>query len=149
MKKTNLLSISNYTIIVYLIIWIYYAGFNWDVFAIKLNTNLGFSVIGGFPFIFFFLLGLAAILLFRYFAYISKVNTDKIESNSSHRIAMMEKDIELLKMKEVLLKMQTAEMDKNSANLSVLHEKLDNLSNQMSDNKEDDKEDKEDKEQNQ
>jgi hypothetical protein len=143
MKKINLLTISNYTILVYLILWIFYAGFNWDVFAIKLNTNLGFSVIGGYPFIFFFLLGLAAILLFRYFAYINKVNTDKRESNNSHRIAIMEKDIELLKMKEVLFKMQTAEMDKNSSHLSALHEKLDSLSNQMSDNKEDNKEVKE------
>ncbi|MEX0982962.1 MAG: hypothetical protein WDZ47_12845 [Bacteroidales bacterium] len=143
MKKINLVSISNYTILVYLIIWIYYAGFNWDVFSIKLNTNAGFSVIGGYPFIFFLLLGLAALLLLRYFVYINKVNTEKKESNSSHRIAIMEKDIELLKMKEVLFKMQTAEMDKNSSHLSALHEKLDSLSNQMSEKREEGKEDKE------
>lgn len=140
MKKINLIITSNITILVYLLVWIYYASFNWDIFAIKLNTNAGFSVIGGFPFVFFFLLGLAALLVHRYFIYIGKVHTDKRESNSSHRIAMLEKDIELLKMKEVLFKMQTAEMDKNSSHLSALHEKLDNLSDQMTDKQEDDKE---------
>ncbi len=140
MKKINLINISNFTILIYLLVWIYYASFNWDIFSIKLNTNVGFSVVGGFPFIFFFLLGLAALLVHRYFIYIAKVHTDKKENNSLHRIAMLEKDIELLKMKEMLFKMQTAEMDKNSSHLSALHEKLDSLSDQITDKEEDDKE---------
>jgi hypothetical protein len=140
MKKINLINISNFTILVYLLVWIYYASFNWDIFSIKLNTNAGFSVIGGFPFIFFFLLGLASLLVIRYFIYVGKVHAEKRESNSSHRIALLEKDIELLKMKEVLFKMQTAEMDKNSSHLNALHEKLDSLSDQISDKQEDNKE---------
>jgi hypothetical protein len=132
MKKLNLLQISTFTVIIYLLVWSYYAIFNWDVFSIKLNTNAGFSVIGGFPFVFFFLLGLVALLILRYFIYIHKVNSDKHERSSAHRIAIMEKDIELLKMKEVLFKMQTSEMDKSSTQLNALHDKLDNLSNQIS-----------------
>ncbi len=136
MKKINLLSINTYTIIIYFLIWMYYAIFNWDVFAIKLNTNAGFSVIGGFPFIFFFLIGLVALFILRYFIYVHKVASDKQERNSKHKIALMEKDIELLKMKEVLFKMQTSEMDKSSSQLNALHEKLDNLTNQISDKNE-------------
>lgn len=131
MKKINLSNILNYMLFIYLIIYVYYAIFNWEVFAIKLNTNAGFSIIGGFPFVFFFLLGLAALLLIKYLVYIDKVNTEKRESNNKHQIEIMAKDIELLKMKEVLFKMQNSEMGKNSADLNALHEKLDNLSSQM------------------
>jgi uncharacterized coiled-coil protein SlyX len=52
----------------------------------------------------------------------------------------MEKDIELLKMKEVLFKMQTSEMDKSSSQLNALHEKLDSLSNKISEKDEEENE---------
>jgi uncharacterized coiled-coil protein SlyX len=143
MKKINLINISNVTIIIYFLVWVYYAIFNWDVFSIKLNTNAGFSVIGGLPFVFFFILGLVALLVIRYFIYIYKVDTEKRVTARNHKIAIMEKDIELLKMKEVLFKMQTSEMDKSSSQLNALHEKLDSLTNQISekDEEEDKKED--------
>lgn len=137
MKKTILTNAINFTLAVYAAVWIYYAAFNWEIFSIKLNTNAGFSVIGGYPFVFFFLLGLAALLTAKYFIYLNKVREDRRETGSTHRIALMEKDIELLKMKEVLYKMQSSEMEQNSSNLNALHEKLDHLSNTIEQEKED------------
>ncbi len=132
MKRTTLVTIINFTLGFYLLVWIYYAAFNWEVFSIKLNTNAGFSVIGGYPFAFFFLFGFAALLAVKYVVHLNKVYEDKTEKEQAHRIAIQEKDIELLKMKEVLFKMQTSEMSKNSSHLNALHEKLDSLSEQMS-----------------
>ncbi len=140
MKKSDLLRIINIILILYLAIWTYYAIFNWEVFAIKLNTNAGFSVIGGYPFVFFFLLGFVLLLAIKYITHLCIVNIDKSERNSAHKIEIMGKDIELLKMKEVLFKMQTSEMGKNSADLNALHEKLDQLSMQMKEKTEDEDE---------
>jgi hypothetical protein len=131
MKRTILINITNFTLALYAAVWIYYAAFNWEVFSIKLNTNAGFSVIGGYPFIFFFLLGLAALLTVKYFLHLNNVHEERKEKDSAHKIEIMEKDIELLKMKEVLFKMQTNEMEKNSSHLNALHEKLDQLSNTL------------------
>lgn len=131
MKRTVLSNALNFTLALYAAVWIYYAAFNWEIFSIKLNTNAGFAVIGGYPFVFFFLLGLVALLSVKYFFHLNKVREDRREKDSSHRIALMEKDIELLKMKEVLFKMQTSEMEQNSSNLNALHEKLDQLSHKM------------------
>lgn len=131
MKRTVLTNVTNFILALYAAVWIYYAAFNWEVFAIKLNTNAGFSVIGGYPFVFFFLLGLVTLLTVKYLIHLNKVHEDKTEKDSRHKIAIMEKDIELLKMKEVLFKMQTSEMGKNSSHLDALHEKLDNLSNRL------------------
>lgn len=144
MKRTVLTNVINFTLAIYVAVWIYYAAFNWEVFAIKLNTNAGFSVIGGYPFAFFFLLGFAALLTVKYFIHLNKVHEDRKEKDSDHKIAIMEKDIELLKMKEVLFKMQTSEMGKNSSHLNTLHEKLDNLTARFESEKAEENSNKED-----
>jgi hypothetical protein len=132
MKRITNQAILNIVFIIYLMIWIYYAAFNWEVFSIKLNTNAGFSVIRGYPFVFFFLLGLVAFLILKYFLQIDWLLREKREKERSGRINLLQKDIELLKMKEVLFKMQSKEMSKNSTELNALHEKLDELSKHIS-----------------
>lgn len=132
MKKINLSILINYILGIYLAAWIFYAALNWDVFSVKLNTNAGFSTIGGYPFAFFFLFGFVALLILKYFINLNMIRTDKSERERIHRISILEKDIELLKMKEALYKMETSEMGKNSSDLKALHEKLDKLSANMS-----------------
>src|SRR6056297_2763703 len=119
MKNHKLNNAVNIILILYLASWIYYAVFNWDVFAIKLNTNAGFSVIGGYPFVFFFILGLVGLLILKYIIHLSLLQKDRGEKDQRHRITILEKDIEILKMKEVLFKMQTSEMSKNSSHLNA------------------------------
>ena len=63
MKKLNIKSVIDIALIVWIAIWLYYALFNWDVFVVKLNTNIGFSIIGLYPFIFFFFIGLILLVI--------------------------------------------------------------------------------------
>lgn len=135
MKKINIRSVINYTLGIYLAAWIYYAIFNWKIFSIQLNTNAGFSIISGYPIAFFFLFGFAALLMLKYFVGINSLHQEKLARERTHRISILEKDIELLKLKEVLFSMQTSELDKNSTYLKALHEKLDKLSNRLNENK--------------
>lgn len=131
MNKIKLKHIINAAIIIWLVLWIYYLGFNWDVFSINLKTDLGFAVIGFYPFIFFFVLGLVLMVLIKYIEQtiaMKKLGRDKDMKN---RIALLEKDIELLRLKETLFKMQSEELSRNNANLNALHQRLDEITSQL------------------
>jgi uncharacterized membrane protein YraQ (UPF0718 family) len=130
-KNVDLKVAVDIALAVWIIAWLYYALFNWDVFAIKLNTNLGFAVIGGYPFVFFFILGLLALGFLKYVLQYNQVQQQSREKDQEHKVAMLEKDIEILKLKEVLFKMQTTDLNKSTANLNALHSKLDELSKQV------------------
>jgi len=136
MSKMNLNRLLNVILVIYILTWAYYAIFNWEVFSLKLNTNAGFTVLGGYPFAFFFLLGLVALVLVKYFVQIRQLEDEKKYREYRHEKTIMEKDIEILKMKEVLFKMQTSEINKNSSHLSELHQKLDQISDQLQTEKE-------------
>ncbi len=131
MKKIPIIPIINGILGIYIAVWVYYMIFNWELFSIKLNTNAGFSVIPGYPFAFFFLLGFAGLLIMKYFIHIFSLNVEQQNKDREHRIKLQEKDIELLKMKEILFKMQTSELDKSNAQLNALHKKLDSFSAAM------------------
>ncbi|MFO7852186.1 MAG: hypothetical protein ACQERS_09265 [Bacteroidota bacterium] len=129
--KIKLKHIINATIIAWIIIWLYYLIFNWDVFSINLKTDLGFAVIGGFPFVFFFIVGLLFLILIKYFDSAIAARKLSDEKDLKNKIALLEKDIEVLKLKETLFKMQSEEMSRSNANLSALHRKLDEITSQM------------------
>ncbi|MEA1887684.1 MAG: hypothetical protein U9N72_10800 [Bacteroidota bacterium] len=129
--KIKLKHIINASIITWLIIWLYYIIFNWDVFSINLKTNLGFAVIGGFPFVFFFIVGLLFLILIKYFNRVFAVRKLGEEKDLKNKIALLEKDIEVLKLKETLFKMQSEEMSRSNANLSALHQRLDEITSQL------------------
>jgi hypothetical protein len=131
MKKLDLNKLLNGILVVYILTWVYYAIFNWDVFSIKLNTNAGFTVIGGYPFAFFSLFGLVILVLIKYFVQIRKLENEKRSREFHYQKSILEKDLEILKMKEVLFKMQTSEMSKNSSHINDLHAKLDQISEQL------------------
>ena len=128
MNKIKLRQIIDATIIAWLVIWIYYCIFNWDIFIIKLETNLGFAVIGAYPFVFFFLLGFIFLALIRYFDTIIYMRRLGQHKDLKNTIALLEKDIEVLKLRETVYKMQSEEMSRNDASLQALHQKLDELS---------------------
>lgn len=127
MNKLKLKHILNIAIIAWLVIWIYYLAFNWEVFSINLKTNLGFAVTGGYPFVFFFLIGLLFLILIKYFDQSITIRRISKDKDTENRIALLEKDIELLQMKETLYKMQSEEMNKSNASLNALHERLDEM----------------------
>ncbi|MEE4214269.1 MAG: hypothetical protein V2I34_04335 [Bacteroidales bacterium] len=128
MNKIKLRHIIDATIIAWVIIWLYYGIFNWDIFIIKLDANLGFAVIGSYPFVFFFLLGLIFLIVLRYFDTIISMRRLGQYKDLKNNIALLEKDIEVLKLRETVYKMQSEEMSRNDASLQALHQKLDELS---------------------
>ena len=136
MKKIKLDTIINISIIIWLVFWLYYMVFNWDVFVIKLNTSLGFTLVGGYPFIFFSVVGLVILLVLKYFNKTIQLEVWKKEAESNRKLALLEKDIEILKLRETIYKMQSEELSKNSATLEALHKKLDNLDDSTSSNDE-------------
>lgn len=137
MKKIKTKQIIDTAIIIWVLIWLYYSIFNWDVFIIKLQTNLGFAVIGVYPFIFFFLIGLIFLALIRYFDTIIAMRRLGELKDLKNKISLLGKDIEALKLRGTVYKMQSEEMSRNDASLQALHQKLDELSSGMDHGNED------------
>jgi len=128
MNKIKLRHIIDAAIIIWVVKWLYYCIFNWDIFIIKLETNLGFATIGSYPLVFFFLLGLIILGLVRYFDTIISMRKLGEYKDLEKDIALLEKDIEVHKLRETVYKMQSEEMSRNDASLQALHQKLDELS---------------------
>lgn len=131
MKKIKLKHIINTAIIGWTIIWIYYLVFNWNAFTISLNTNLGFAVINAYPLVFFFILGLLFFVLLKYFEQSAAIRKERKEKDMKNQISLLEKDLEVLKLKEDLYKMQSDKMSISSENMIALHRRLDEISSEM------------------
>lgn len=128
MKKINIQSVVNITLAVWVGIWFYYLLFNWDVFIVQLNTNFGFNTYNMYPFVFFFFIGLIGIVIVKYAIHYSEMQNKAIEKENKSKTTLLEKDIEILKLKEVLFKMQSDGMNKSASTINALHAKLDSLS---------------------
>lgn len=120
----------NAILLIWIAGWIYYALFNWDIFIIGLNTNLGFTVMKCYPFLITFFTGLIALLFLKYLSTFNEMNKD-------NKISLYEKDLEIFKMKEVLFRMQNPDVGKSASNLNALYDKLDELSDQIKTNSDD------------
>lgn len=143
-------TIINYLLIIWIVIWAYFAAFNWAVFTVSLNINLGFTVITGYPFLFYSLAGIVILIVLRYIAKYLKERQRNHEKNLENKITMQGKDIEILKLKEVLFNIQTKEFNQSAESMKSLNEKLNKISEQMQANKQEyfEEGEKEDKEQN-
>jgi|GEM_PF-1759592 len=130
-------TIINYLLIIWIVIWAYFAAFNWAVFTVSLNINLGFAVITGFPFLFYSIAGIIFFIILRYIAQYMIERQQIHEKNLENKIAMQGKDIEILQLKEVLFNMQTSEYNKNAESMKSLNEKLNKISEQMKMEKQD------------
>jgi hypothetical protein len=148
MKKINIQSIVDITLTLWVGIWLYYLLFNWDVFVIQLNTDLGFNTYKIYPFVFFFFMGLIGFIIVKYAIHYSEMQNKSKEKENKSKTILLEKDIEILKLKEVLFKMQSEGMNKSASTINALHSKLDALSKKFNDENEEINEDerKEEKE---
>ena len=131
MKRTNIQTIIDIVLIAWIGIWLFYALSNWDVFIVKLNTNLGFRTITLYPFIFFFFLGLISLVIVKYSINYSQVLIGAKEKENKDKMSLLQKDIEILKLKEALFKMQTEGMNKSTSTINALNARLDELSNKV------------------
>lgn len=143
MKKLNIQSAIDVALIVWIAIWLYYSLFNWDVFVVKLNTNLGFNTISLYPFIFFFFFGLIILVIIKYVFHYEQLQVKASEKEHKDKVNLLQKDIEILKLKEVLFKMQSEGINKNTSTINALQAKLDELSKKYSEHENEDEKDKE------
>jgi hypothetical protein len=143
MKKTNIQSAINILIFIWIAIWLYYALFNWDVFVVRLNTNLGFNTVPMLPFVLFFFIGLLVLVVMKYIIYYEQVKVEARDKEYKDKISLLKKDIEILKLKEVLFKMQSEGMNKSTATVNALQAKLDELSEKRDEHNDDEQDDKE------
>jgi type III secretory pathway component EscV len=58
---------------IWLLTWLWFLIFNWDIFVVKLNINLGIGVVKMFPFVVFMILGMLIMLAIRYILQYSRM----------------------------------------------------------------------------
>jgi len=138
-------AIINYLLIIWIVIWVYFAAFNWAVFTVSININLGFTVVTGYPFLFYALAGIVMLIVLRYIAQYLRERQRTHEKNLENKITMQKKDIEILQLKEVLFNIQTKEYNQNAESMKSLSEKLNEISEQMEANKQEYSEKEEEK----
>jgi len=111
----RLLLKSSTVFILYTLINLYFAIFNWKIFTVKLNIELGFAVIELPPFITLFLTGLILIGILSWMNYIIRLRKLIID---------LEQGVEIGKLKDKLMdrKIRSLVFDENT--LMVLREKL-------------------------
>lgn len=135
MKKSKIQSAINIILIAWISIWFYYLLFNWDVFIIQLKTNLGFNTINLHPFLFFLITGTIGFIVIKYLIHYFELQNQADLKQSKNKMSMLEKDVEILKLREALYKMHSDGMSKNAGVISDLHSKLDNLSKKIAEEK--------------
>jgi len=131
MKIKNYKAFINSALVLWIFIWAYYLAFNWGVFTVELKTNLGFAVISSYPFLFFFFIGLILLIILKYAYHLISIQEQNQIQDKENKTSLLEKDIEILKLKEVLFKMQTKDMNESSSALAALQEKLDKISDKI------------------
>lgn len=111
--------------------WVYFAALNWEIFTVRVNINMGFAIWSTYPFLLFALVGIVIILSVRYLLHYSRM-LRKIEvKEKNDKIRMQDNDIEILKLREMLYKMQASEHSKTVSHLDELHEKIDGIARQF------------------
>ena len=102
-------------LIIYTAINIYIMIFNWKVFTVSLNVNLGFGSVQLPPFIILFLLGFVVIGILSWSNYVQ--NLQKI-------IYELEHGVELGKIRDKMVRNRLQEQLTDEKNLEVLKKKL-------------------------
>ena len=102
-------------LIIYTIINIYFMIFNWKVFTISLNVNLGPGSIQLPPFVILFLFGFVIIGILSWTNYVQ--NLQKI-------IYELEHGVELSKIREKLVRNKLQEQLMDEKNIEILRKKL-------------------------
>ncbi|MDF1575845.1 MAG: hypothetical protein P1P86_11715 [Bacteroidales bacterium] len=111
----NLLLKKLIPLIIYSVVYLYYMIFNWKVFTLSLNVNLGFGVVRMPPSIILFLLGFILIGVLSWITYITSLRKIILE---------LEHGVEMGKTKDRMLRGKLKEHLENEINLDLLREKL-------------------------
>jgi len=109
---------------IYLVLSLYFAIFNWDVFIITINTNLGFAVIKTPPFLLLFIVGLFVTALQSNFTYIRETRHEVSYLYKSIELEKLKKDNEINDFKASVLDGQTKTTERNIQKLGEIQDVL-------------------------
>lgn len=110
--------------VIYLLIFLYFAVFNWDVFIITINTNLGFGIAQTPPFLLLFLIGLFIIAIQSNFTYIRETRNEVRNLHRSIELEKLKKDNEINDFKASVLDSQTNTSERNIQKLGEIQDVL-------------------------
>ena len=109
---------------IYLVLSLYFAILNWDVFIITINTNLGFAVVKTPPFLLLFLLGLFIIAIQSNFSYIRETSHEVENLQKIIELEKLKKDNEINEFKASVLDSQTQTSERNIQKLGEIQDVL-------------------------
>lgn len=109
---------------VYLVLFLYFAIFNWDVFIITINTDLGFAVVQTPPFLLLFLIGLLIIAVQSNFTYIQETKHEVKDLQRNIELERLKKDNEINDFKASVLDSQTKTSERNIQKLGEIQDVL-------------------------
>ena len=109
---------------IYLVLSLYFAMFNWDIFIITINTNLGFAVVKTPPFLLLFLIGLFIIAIQSNFSYIRETSHEVENLQRVIELEKLKKDNEINDFKASVLDSQTKTTERNIQKLGEIQDVL-------------------------
>lgn len=109
---------------IYLVLSLYFAIFNWDVFIVTINTNLGFTVVKTPPFLLLFIVGLFVTALQSNFTYIRETRHEVSYLYKSIELEKLKKDNEINDFKASVLDGQTKTTERNIQKLGEIQDVL-------------------------
>jgi hypothetical protein len=124
MKK--LLLKKSWALILYTILYLYFMVFNWKVFTLKLNINLGFAQVQLPPFIILFIVGLSLLIILTWINYIANLQKIIHELKRGETEKMSDKMV-IKKVKEQLKDQENVETLKTRLGISDIRSKQDEL----------------------
>lgn len=120
-------------LILYTLINLYFMGFNWKIFTVSLNLNLGFGVVTLPPFIILFFLGFILIAILSWTNYVLSLQKIIYEMEQGMEIGKMKEKVVRNKIRKQLLEEQTLDLMIEKLGIEDIRSKQEELIRSLSD----------------
>lgn len=119
-------------LIIYLVISLYFAIFNWQIFTVNLNVSLGFGVVSFPPFIVMFLLGFIVIGILSWMNYATSLRKMIYELEHGVEIGKMKDKLTGSRVRELLLDDKNLELLKSKMGIQEIRNKQEEITRMLS-----------------
>ncbi len=131
MKKVLLKS--TILLILYILAYLYFAVFNWQIFIVKININLGFRVVEFPPFIVLFLLGFIIIGILSWTNYNIRLRKMIYELEHGMEMGKIKDKLVSTKVREYLLEEKNLDLLKDKMGIREIQKKQEELTKLITD----------------
>lgn len=132
MEKRLLLK-KSLLLILYTLVQLYFMVFNWKLFTLKQQIDLGFGTVNLPPFIILFLLGFIIIITLTWINYILSLKKIIFELESGLEHSKMKDKQVMKKVKELVMKEENVDLLKEKMGISEIRAKQEELMQMMTD----------------